>query len=384
MRTTPPSARSIEIGIDFGIGIDAGIDAGITGALRDVVSVRGEIDMQTAPALCAVLRVLVDESTDLLVDLAHVDFMDAAGLEMIADVARRLSAFDRRLVLRSVPEAAARLLQLSGVDHSVRLEGPVATVSTLGAEQRADDRSSAVTSRAADLATELMRLGESVDVRAVDAALLIVTQLADATVEGADGVSVTLRRDGRLLTVASSNETVLQMDQHQYDTGQGPCLAAADEGRWFHIESLASEERWHTFVPRARDEGIASILSSPLMSGDHPVGALNIYSNTERAFGQPQQDLAALLATLASGILVDAGAGSDDGDRVARISAALSAREIIARAQGIIMARQNVSGEDAAAQLHRSARSAESTVLERATGITEHAERAEHDFGQSE
>ena len=57
--------------------------------------------------------------------------------------------------------------------------------------------------------------------------------------DGADGVSVTLERNGRLATVASSNDTVMRMDDHQYETGEGPCLSAAAEGHWFHIESLA-------------------------------------------------------------------------------------------------------------------------------------------------
>ncbi len=85
----------------------------------------------------------------------------------------------------------------------------------------------------------------------IDAALRLVTLLAGATVEGADGVSVTLERNGRLSTVASTNDTVRLMDDHQYATGEGPCLAAAAQGHWFHSESLAEEDRWPAFVPRA-------------------------------------------------------------------------------------------------------------------------------------
>jgi GAF domain-containing protein len=84
-------------------------------------------------------------------------------------------------------------------------------------------------------------------------------------------------------------------------------LAAAAEGRWFHVESLAEENRWPEFIPRAIEGGIASILSTPLMVATRPVGALNIYSNAERAFRPAEQELAALFATQASGILTDAG-----------------------------------------------------------------------------
>ena len=90
----------------------------------------------------------------------------------------------------------------------------------------------------------------------VDAALRLVTALAETTVENADGVSVTLERHGRVMTVAASDDAVKEMDHHQYDTGEGPCLAAKAEGQWFYIESLAEETRWPNFVPLALEQGI--------------------------------------------------------------------------------------------------------------------------------
>jgi hypothetical protein len=66
---------------------------------------------------------------------------------------------------------------------------------------------------------------------------------------------VTLSRHGQMTTVASSDETIAQTDRDQYATGQGPCLAAAAEGRGFHVESLAAETRWPEFIPRAIQGG---------------------------------------------------------------------------------------------------------------------------------
>jgi GAF domain-containing protein len=214
-----------------------------------------------------------------------------------------------------------------------------------------------------DLATDVRHIRSmAAGTEVLDAALRLVTTLASATVEGADGVSVSLERQGRMTTVASSNETVLRMDAHQYRTGEGPCLAAAAEGHRFHIESLAEERRWPTFVPLAVGEGIASILSSPLLAFNRPLGALNIYSNREHAFGGRQQELAALFASQASGILTDARADIPDVELAARIADALVAREVIARAQGVLMARRGIDAEAAAASLYRSARSAETSV----------------------
>lgn len=242
--------------------------------------------------------------------------------------------------------------------------------SALGGEEHSGDHSSAVTGRPTDLSSDLARVGSiPASKEVIDGALRLVTALASDTVEGADGVSVSLSRHGRLTTVASSNTTVVRMDGHQYETGEGPCVAAAAEGHWFHIESLAEESRWPAFVPLAMEQGIASILSTPLMGADRPLGALNIYSNIERAFGPRQQKLAALFATQASGILADAGADVTDEELSQRITAALIARQTIARAQGVLMGRENLTAAAAVAQLHRIARVAEVPVLQQAAQI---------------
>jgi GAF domain-containing protein len=200
----------------------------------------------------------------------------------------------------------------------------------------------------------------------VDRALQLVTVLAQATIDRADGVSVSLKRQGRISTVAWSNDTVLHMDLHQYQTGEGPCLDAMTTGHWLHSESLADEDRWPNFAPRAVQEGIASILSTPLTTSNSPVGALNIYSNSEGAFGPSQLDLLGLFAEQASGIITSNLSSADAADRLAH---ALVDRELIAQAQGVLMARSVVAAEEAAATLFRSARTAQITVKEQAAVV---------------
>jgi len=48
----------------------------------------------------------------------------------------------------------------------------------------------------------------------------------------------------------------------------------------FLIDALAEERRWPDFVPRARARGIESILSTPLVAAERPIGALNVSSET--------------------------------------------------------------------------------------------------------
>ena len=339
---------------------DARVLATIAIADSSTIAVGGEIDVLTAPLVRTALAMAIEHGTtsSVVVDLVGLEFMDAAGLRVFADAAAALAAGHRTLSIRSAPAQTSWMLSATHLDDIVDV-GDGHRPQPLGPEQQPHDRSSLVAGAYRGLAADISRVGSvPANTVVVDAALRLVTELASATVEGADGVSVSLERHGTLRTVASSNDTVLRMDDHQYDTGEGPCISAATAGHWFHIESLAREDRWPSFVPLAVGEGIASILSTPLIAADRPIGALNIYSNTDGAFGPRQQELAALFATHASGVLADAGADVGDEALGARILDALLSREAIARAQGVLMAQQSVTGDAAAALLHRDARTA--------------------------
>jgi anti-anti-sigma factor len=347
--------------VEFEIAVDFNPD-------ETIVRVSGAIDLLTASTLHAAMNALVGQGhRDIVMDLAGLTFMDASGLGVIADISARLATSSRLLIIRSAPLITRRIIEITQVNELIRLEAFEPIVAALGAEQRSGDHSRVVDSRQIDLSAELLRAGSRSSDEAIDAALRRVVELVGATVQGADGVSVTLERNGRLATVASSNDTVLEMDQHQYDTGEGPCLSAAAQGHWFHIDSLANETRWPAFVPLAMEEGIASILSTPLMTAERPLGALNIYSNTDGAFAPRSQEVAALFASQASAILADA--GFTDQQMGKPLADALLGRQAIARAQGVLMARDHISAEDAAGAIHRSARTAEITVAARAAAI---------------
>jgi anti-anti-sigma factor len=330
------------------------------------VAVGGEIDLLSAPTLEAVLTALVDAGhAEIVVDLEAVTFMDAQGANVFARIAARAASAAATLVVRSTPAGPRRVLDLTTV--SSLLSYDVTTPSGLGADgigRRPAPDPSEVTGQSARHAS-LVR--SSTDV--VDAALRLVTALAGATLDNADGVSVTLERHGRLMTVAATDDAVLTMDRHQYETGEGPCLDAKAEGRWFYAESLADETRWPAFGPLALEQGIHSILSSPLLTHDRPQGALNIYSSRERAFGTHEQELAALFAAQASDILTTADDGRTDEQSNQRFAEALAARQVIHQAQGVVMARGRLDANEAIRSLIGDARSHGATVLSRAMDI---------------
>lgn len=316
---------------------------------RVVLAVRGEVDLVTAPELAAIMDAVIDGGHRALVlDLAELDFMDASGVGVIARGARRLQPSGGQLTVRSTAAQTYRLLDLTGMTRLVPVERPQQDLDHLGPEEP-EARSPVAQATESENLVEHLRTVTVVpaDDDVVDGALRLVVALARATVGGADGVSVSLRRHGRLATVAASDQTISEMDTDQYATGQGPCVAASVEGRWFHVGSLDTEARWPAFIPKARALGINAILSSPLQTEVQPVGALNIYSRTAEAFTPTAQQLAALFAEEASSILNHAGLDVTDEQTAGRLGDALESRRIIAHAQGVLMQRDGV-GEDAA------------------------------------
>jgi anti-anti-sigma factor len=334
-----------------------------------VLDVRGAVDALRVPVLGAFFdAVIASGYPSVLLDLSEMDSIDASGLAVTASAAGTLVASGGRLTIRSSLTEVAHVLDMTWLSGLISLEFPRPRRDRLGPEGSTPVFTSPISAAPAEVrAVTSIPANEDV----VDAALRLVVALARATVGGADGASVTLRRHGRLATVAASDQTILDMDSEQYGTGEGPCVDASIAGRWFHAESLEKETRWPAFTPKARALGISAILSSPLLAWDRPVGALNIYSRTATAFAAKEQELAGVFATEASNLLTAAGADVSDEQLASRVLGALRTREIIAEAQGIIMEREDIGEKEAFDVMRRASQSSGQPLREGAMDVVE-------------
>ena len=257
----------------------------------------------------------------------------------------------------------------------MRIDPPEPDDEGLGPEERSTEERAGV--EPADLAHGLLRIAAvPANQDVLDAALRLVVALARVTVSGDDGVSVNLVRPGSLTTVAASDETVRGMDRDQYATGEGPCVAAATEGHWFHVQSLDDEPRWPAFIPRAKERGINSILSTPLLTAARPVGALNIYSRHSGAFAAPELELSLLFAVQASDLLVKAAVDVSVEELSRQLQDALRGRDLISQARGILMERHGVTADAAYTTLRRSSRQSSTSLRGQAEDIVASAQPA--------
>jgi anti-anti-sigma factor len=320
-----------------------------------VLSLRGEVDILSAPEFEAFFETMIDRGhQSVVLDLAGLRFMDASGLAVIARGADRLEVAGGALTIRTPMAMIGHMLDITGFARLVQLEPAESTYGHLGPEQVGEPVGRRAPAGPHGISKAVMKFAAvHTDHEVIDGALQLAAALTSAVVGGADGVSVSLRRRGLLSTVAATDQTVSNMDANQYETGQGPCVDASTEGHWFHAESLESETRWPAFTPRARALGIMAILSSPLLVKRRPVGALNIYSLTPAAFTVRDQEVAAAFATQVSLLLSEADMDRTEDELSVRFQGALRSREVIAQAQGVLMERQGISENDAYGALRR-------------------------------
>lgn len=93
----------------------------LTGS-RPVVALRGELDASTAPAFeRAIAEVLdhVDGLEELIVDLAHLTFIDSSGLNVLVGAANRIHTSAAAVVVVNASPAARRLFSISGIERVI-------------------------------------------------------------------------------------------------------------------------------------------------------------------------------------------------------------------------------------------------------------------------
>jgi len=89
-----------------------------------VVAVRGDVDLETAGLLQAVVDRVADAGHRLVLDVGGVTFLDSAGLAVLIGAHQRLER-DRQpaVELRDAPSQVRQVVRHAGLDHIIRFVG---------------------------------------------------------------------------------------------------------------------------------------------------------------------------------------------------------------------------------------------------------------------
>ena len=82
-----------------------------------VVSVMGELDLFTAPALDETLLGLADDGRSVMVDLRGCSFIESTSLKVLAAAERRLNRSGRRLALVMSNPCLMRVFEITRLDE---------------------------------------------------------------------------------------------------------------------------------------------------------------------------------------------------------------------------------------------------------------------------
>lgn len=201
--------------------------------------------------------------------------------------------------------------------------------------------------------------------RSIEDTLQTITRTAVDTLPGADMCGISLVRDRlRVETRAATADLVEVIDAAQYETGEGPCLTALWNQRTVRSDDVTMDERWPTWRARIQELGIRSMLSFQLFVQENDLGALNFYASGTAAFDDDDENIGLLFAAHSAVAL----AGVQE---VSGLRAALTSRDIIGQAKGIMMERYNLDAAAAFQLLVRASQSTHMKLHEVATRVTQ-------------
>ncbi len=175
----------------------------------------------------------------------------------------------------------------------------------------------------------------------VDTTLERICHLAVTTVENCETAGISIIEAGRITSLSMTDDLPRIVDEIQAETQEGPCIDAIKHQNVFITGSLSHEQRWTDFSQRAHDEtGVESVLALRLFANEGTMGALNLYSSIPAAFDD--QDIAVGSVFAAHAAVALAGA-----KRWEHLEAKAASRDVIGMAKGIVMARENISDDEA-------------------------------------
>lgn len=198
------------------------------------------------------------------------------------------------------------------------------------------------------LATSLGELARALE-RVDDPAetLVAIVQSAVDLIPGVEegSISVVLGRK-QVSSAAASGDLPRQVDAVQMEIGEGPCLDAVYEQQTVRVTDMRTETRWPRFAQRALGAGAGSMLSFQLYVDGDNLGALNLYARKPGAFDDESEHVGLLFAAHAA----VAYAGAQKQHQLTR---AVTTRQLIGQAQGILMERYQIGDDQAFSVLVR-------------------------------
>jgi GAF domain-containing protein len=188
-----------------------------------------------------------------------------------------------------------------------------------------------------DLAQRMAELARAAAApRSLDDVLFDVTATSKEIIPGTDTAGVLLIvKGGKFESLAGTDDLPHKLDELQVKYNEGPCVEAALDELIVRTDDFREEQRWPRYSAAVVEIGVLSGLSFKLYTSDRTAGALNLFSFKPNAFDAEAETIGAVLAAHAAAAILAS-------RQEQQLESALSTRDRIGQAKGIIMERYGV------------------------------------------
>lgn len=209
------------------------------------------------------------------------------------------------------------------------------SVHDTGASSDADHLSKRLTV----LARDLQRFSTPQEV--LDHTVVTVVEM----VPGAEDATITIAEQRKTArSSAASSDRARLFDVLQSETRQGPCLDSLFEQETVRVKDLATDGRWPMLSARVGELGARSMVCFQLFVTGNTLGSLNVLASDPGVFSDDSERVGLLFASHAAIALTDA-------QELEHVRWALTNRDVIGQAKGILMERFKISADEAFALL---------------------------------
>jgi GAF domain-containing protein len=212
-------------------------------------------------------------------------------------------------------------------------------------------------------------------VRDTDMAGFLATLLdSSADVLRSNAGGILIEDDDSLDLLAASSHAALELELHQAQLDEGPCVDAHRSGRAVSAHGTDLPARWPRFGRTMLDAGFSSVLASPLRWHGAPLGAMGLFRRSDEPFTSEEETVAQAFADLATLLIVQS--EKVDLDTVKRrVQELLTARIVIEQAKGVLAENHDVDMAEAYQLLLRRAAQDGGRLTTIAKAVVDEAQR---------
>jgi hypothetical protein len=199
-----------------------------------------------------------------------------------------------------------------------------------------------------------------------DTVIAELVEHAAVEIPGAQYAGVTVTRNAKQIdTPAATHKWPVLLDEIQQRHREGPCLTAAWEEKTIHVADLETDERFPLYARDALAQTpIRSVMAFQMWVAGETMGALNVYAESPNAFGPAARDIGLVFAAHSS-------VAWNAARRDEQFKKALTSRDVIGQAKGMLMERYGVGAIQAFDVLRRLSQDSNTPLIEIATDLVE-------------